>query len=650
VSRGLLAAVVFTLVLGATAAARTGGQAARPRTLGVTRRGIVGLAQEGRWFAWIRNRGTPLEVGTFPSRRQVSLPASTAQSGCWRCSLLNVVAVGTGGRVLWQEVTDGGNTYLVVSVKTASPRTPRALTLASTYMADDEGDPDWIDPESRGRGLPMAADGKAMLFYASCEGGELCYPDRIRSGIYRVAGRRRKFLAKAKDPVALAVAGRRFALVTNSARCCSFIPTWSHDGKRIAWIYRRDLWTVRSEGTDDRKVASDLLPSYWESGVAGRPSWSPDDARLVFERVGRDKEHPERVRSLGIFSVDAGGHRVRRLASGTAPAWSPDGTRIAFVRGSQVFSIAPDGTAERRLTSAARATAPPLSWAPDSARIAVSRGGDIYSVRADGGGETRLTTSRRRETEPAWSPDGSRIAYVDGSAIAVANSDGSGAKRLTKEEDGSPAWSPDSKSIAFIRDADPWLMSADGSGRRRLLRNTYSMSLQWSPGPAIVVGDRYPESSGYSSHPGVVVVPPIGKAKKVAPVPHSGVEVRDALTGRLIKRFTISGHAQTVSLGRGYVAVLVDHEPGLRVELYGLNGRFRVAVAVPPSTRQLSASGRDVVFVTGHRIRRLNAMTRAVTTLVTTTRIPVEVSVERRRVVWAENARMGTKILVVTAP
>lgn len=517
-------------------------------------------------------------------------------------------------------------------------------------MGDEEGNPDWINPERRGQGLPMAADGNAMLFYASCEGGELCYPRRIRSGIYRASARGRKLLAKVENPVALAVSGRRFAVITNSARCCSFEPVWSHDGKRIAWIYRSDLWTVRSDGTDDRRAARSVLPSYWESGVADAPSWSPDDARLLFERRERDKKHPGSLRSLGIFRVDVDGRGVRRLAAGTAPAWSPDGTRIAFVRGSHVVSITPDGTGERRLTTVARATTPPLSWSPDSTRIAVSRGGDIYAVRADGSGETRLTTSRRRETEPAWSPDGSRIAYVDGSAIAVVNTDGSGARRLTKEDDASPAWSPDSKSIAFIGGSHVWIMNADGSGRRRLRRNVYTSSLHWSPGPAIVVGDWYPDPSGYVPDPGVRLVSLAGKARKIAPVPRSPVEIHDAVSGRLIKRFAINGHAYAAAFGPAYVALLVDHERGNRLELYSLSGRFRSAAAVPSATRELSAAGRNVVFATGRVVRRVDARTGAVTALTTVSRAPVGASIEGRRVVWAENGRGGAQIRTATAP
>ena len=117
-----------------------------------------------------------------------------------------------------------------------------------------------------------------------------------------------KRLAKVKSPAALAVGGRRFALVTNTPRCCSFTPVWSHDGKRLAWIYDGGLWTIRADGTEARQLATE----------GSHPSWSPDGARIVFEHAGADRQR-------AIYRVDAAGGDVRRLTAGISPAWSPDG-------------------------------------------------------------------------------------------------------------------------------------------------------------------------------------------------------------------------------------------------------------------------------------------------------------------------------------
>lgn len=94
----------------------------------------------------------------------------------------------------------------------------------------------------------------------------------------------------------------------------------------------------------------------------------------------------------------------------------------------------------------------------------------------------------------------------------------------------------------------------------------------------------------------------------------------------------------------------MDHGTGSRVELYNLNGGFRSAADVASSVGGLSASGQSVVFATGRVIRRLDARTGAVSALATARRTPVGLTIEGRRVVWAENMRGGAQIRAVTAP
>jgi Tol biopolymer transport system component len=652
VFRCVLVSIAFVLVLGAAAAARTGEQSAQPMTLMKVSGRVDALAQNGRRIAWIKTQarcGRQVQVITLPGRRPVDVDSRRGRSCVVQRGSPRAIALSADGRVLWQ-AADEGNTYLAIGLLTAALRDPSARSVAGSYFGKEESNPDWVDPSP----LPMAGDGKAILYYTRCDLSELCVgSSRRQSAIYRLAGRRSSRLAKVAIPVGLAVSGRRFAVVTNSLRCCSFAPAWSPDGTRLAWIYHGNLWTIRADGTGDRQLAAGVSPPNSSSGEARRPSWSPDGARLVFDRTVFDEG---RLRSLGVYVVEATGGRVRRITAGTAPAWSPDGARIAFVRGTGVFTIRPDGTGETRLTATARATAWPLSWSPDSTRIAVSRGGDVYSVRADGAGETRLTTTGRPETQPAWSPDGSRIAYVDGSTIAVVNADGTGAIRLPAAEGRSPAWSPDSKRIAFVRgyQGPLWAMNADGSGQRQLTpAGPYTDWPQWAPGSTIVVGDGSDSvGNDLPNRPGGLRLasPVDGKPGQIAPVSRSPVEIRNARTGRLIKRFTIAGHARAIALGPDYVALLVNHDPGVRVELYSLNGSRRKAVAVPSSVRSLSAAGRSVVFAAGTGIRRLDARTGAVTTLATTRWAPVGVTIEGRRVVWAENVGGAARIRALRAP
>jgi WD40-like Beta Propeller Repeat len=641
VSRSLLVAVALALAFCAAAAPRTGEPATGAKTLAAVRGSIEALAQDGPRIAWIKTKarcGKQVQILTLPGRCPVYVGSSRGETCRLRGRTFGAIALTADGRVLWQGLAGFGNTEFDYDVFTAGLRAPRTRLVAAFALSYNAGDPD--DYFRWGRPLPMAAHGTNAVFFGHQDIGGY---RGIKPGIFRLVGRRSRHLADVTGPGGLAVSGGKFAGVANSPRCCNDTPVWSHDGTRLAWIYHRNLWTIHADGTGDRQLAAG----------AASPSWSPDDSRLVFE-------HQESSGARGIYRVKANGGGPRRLAAGSTPAWSPDGTRIAFVRGTDVYSIAAGGTGARKLTKTKRPTSGPLSWSPDSTRIAVSRAGDVYSVRADGAGEVRLTTSRRPEIQPAWSPNGGEIAYALGSTIAVVNADGTGTARSISTDRGpspqtasSPAWSRDSSKIAFMFGPTLWVVNADGSGQRRLGVGKWD-SPQWSlDGRTIVVGGDFNSEAGgdLPSDSAIRLVSAVdGKATVLAPIRRSAVAIRNARSGRLVKRFAIHGYASAIALGSDYVAFLVDHNPGLRVELYSLSGSFRSAVAVPSRVDSLSAAGRSVVFAAGHAIRRLDARTGVVSTLATAGRTPVGLTIEGRRVVWAENARGVARIREVSAP
>ena len=270
-------------------------------------------------------------------------------------------------------------------------------------------------------------------------------------------------------------------------------PSWSPDGKRIAFVSDRDghvnirgssnyeIYVMDADGRNQQNVTNN--PSN-----DGSPSWSPDGKRIVFSS---DRDN-NRDHNIEIYVMDADGSNQQRLTNNLTedqyPSWSPDGKRIVFSASRdghfknnlgityEIYVMDADGKNEQRLTEN-RNNDWNSSWSPDGKRIAVQsdRKGDvvnwdIYVMDADGGNPQNLTENRVYDGSPSWSPNGKRIAFMsyrdENTEIYVMDTDGGNLQNLTNNPHGdfSPAWlnSPFSVSPAGKRFAIwGWLKQAD---------------------------------------------------------------------------------------------------------------------------------------------------------------------------------------------
>lgn len=256
------------------------------------------------------------------------------------------------------------------------------------------------------------------------------------------------------------------------------------DGRRVVYTVADDsqgfLRIVNSNGDDDRELLA--CPEAECSG----PVWSPDGARLVYER--RPLAGDGAFGSPRLYWLDPTDGATLPLVTGEVIGYgarfSPDGAWLSYVSpgdaGVVLYRLA-DGT--QRLVSSR--VGRPAAFSPDSAQIIVGdlvlegnptapADGDtpapiqessrvfLYRVALAEEGRERLSADLPvDDSAPAWSPDGQWIAFgrapadaASGRQLWLMRPDSSEAYALTNDPNlfhGPPAWSPDGATLLYQR-------------------------------------------------------------------------------------------------------------------------------------------------------------------------------------------------------
>ncbi|MEN6373082.1 MAG: DPP IV N-terminal domain-containing protein [Armatimonadota bacterium] len=257
-----------------------------------------------------------------------------------------------------------------------------------------------------------------------------------------------------------------FAISSTCARSAGLIedkqPTWSPDGKRIAFVSNRLLPENAPEGSSNIWVADadgSNLQQITYQGANQFPSWSPDGKKIIFQSgksiwlveistkqftqlTSGDRGwytpdwHPKDIgkvicsyqtqissdndlaviNPLTILTRESGAQTVRdRYGDDNMPRWSKDGTKIAFIGKTSDLSTGTDNFYLMTISADGTTLKTHCKLDKPSGRPSWFYSGD--SVVLDNGVVCDLATGKTHDlfedkiSDPDLSPDGRMVAY-----------------------------------------------------------------------------------------------------------------------------------------------------------------------------------------------------------------------------------------------
>jgi len=328
-------------------------------------------------------------------------------------------------------------------------------------------------------------------------------------------------------------------------------PRWSPDGTHLLFarlndLGLNDLWVVPALGGAARRIVLNGL----------NPTWSPDGRSIAYSSGGT------------IWVCEASGANPRAVTRPEPPlahhhpAFSHDGRSLAFVRRRDgpysELAVADVGAGTMKTLTNDHALALSPVWSPDDRFIyfTSSRGGtlNIWKIPAASGDAEQITAGQGDDADIDLSADGKRLVFssyranVNLAELNIETTSSARRKWLTSDAargENSPRYSRDGRRIAYFSNregAEPesiWVMDADGGNASSLVEDSRVNAFpRWTAdGQELLFMSRVPGS--LQSEREVRRISLAGGVPQVLPMKTWGPDWGDvAADGRLIYRTT----------------------------------------------------------------------------------------------------------------